>query len=563
MYTLGINYLSESSVCLFKNNKLIYAVSEERLNRKKNWYGIPNLSIKKTLKDNNLKLKDIKYVATHGLSALKKDTPDTISYNQKIKDIQKGKLNKKLKKYLISKLLKRRDHEKKVIEIRTKNILIKLKKIFKSIEVFDHHESHAASAFYFSNFTNAYTLTIDGWGDNASSKLFKTVNGKLIEIKRTETINSLGYFYGSFTKLLGFTPHKHEGKVLGLAAFASPKKAIKDINLVFGYNKKSKNFEGLTHKGFYLPTFNNSLLNKFKNKYTREEIASAIQKKLEDVVIEYINDINKKKFNLALAGGIFANVKLNQKILEHKKIKNIFIFPNMGDGGLCVGAAALCLRKNQNFKKFVTKDMYLGPKYNEDNLREFIKKYKVAEIKTKNFYRFIAQNLNRKKIFSLFQGRMEFGPRALCNRSIICSAEDASINKSLNKKLQRTEFMPFAPIVLKSDFSRYFKKLERKHVNSKFMTLTFNCKKELHKIAPAIVHVDMTARPQIIEKKSNPKIYKILNEYKKITGCGVLINTSFNMHEEPIVNSIDDAFRAFVSSKIDYLIVGKRIFKNN
>ena len=563
MYTLGINYLSESSVCLFKNNKLIYAVSEERLNRKKNWFGIPKLSIKKTLKDNCLKKTDIKYVATHGLSAITQDTPNNQYFAYKIKNIQKSKLSQKLKKFLINKLKLRAVHEKKVIEIRTKNILKKLKKEFKNLEVYDHHKSHAASAYYFSNFKNSFVLTIDGWGDNASSKLFKARNGKLIELKRTNTIDSLGYFYGSFTKLLGFTPHKHEGKVLGLAAYASPKKAIKDINKIFSYNKRTKNFEGLIQNGYYLPSFKNSLLKIFKKKYSREELASAIQKKLEEVVIDYVSDIDKNKFDLALAGGIFANVKLNQKILMHKRVNNIFVFPNMGDGGLCVGAALLSLNKNKNYKKFLMKDMYLGPKFNQNNLNSFIKKYKVKEIKTQNLEKFVATQICDKKIFAIFQERMEFGPRALCNRSIICSAEDASINKSLNKKLKRTEFMPFAPITLKNDFEKYFYKSEKKLINSKYMTLTFNCKKKLRKIAPAIVHVDNTARPQIIEKKSNYRIYKILSEYKKISGFSILINTSYNMHEEPIVCSVDDAFRAFVSSKIDYLIVGKKIFSNN
>lgn len=562
MYTLGINYLSESSVCLFKKNKLIYAISEERLNRKKNWFGIPKLSIKKTLRDNKLKKKDIKYVATHGLSAFTKDTPNFVYFNEKIKKIENSNLDIKRKKYLIVKLRERQSHEKKVIEVRTKNILLKLKKMFKNLEIFDHHLSHAASTYYFSNFNNAYTLTIDGWGDNASSKLFKSAHGKLIELKRTNTIDSLGYFYGSFTKLLGFTPHKHEGKVLGLAAYASPKKALNDISKIFTYNKNVKNFEGLTHKGFYLPTFNNILLKRFKKKYTKEEIASAVQKKLEDTVIAYINDIDNKKFNLALSGGVFSNVKLNQKILLHKKVNNIFVFPNMGDGGLCVGAAALCINKKEGFKKFSFKNMYLGPKYDENNLSWILKKYKLQEIRTKNNYKFIAENLNQKKIFALFQGRMEFGPRALCNRSIICSAENSGINKSLNKKLKRTEFMPFAPIVLKKEFNKYFYKIEKTLINSKFMTMTFDCKKKLLKIAPAIVHIDKTARPQIIEKKTNLKTYKILKEYKKISGFGVLINTSFNMHEEPIVCSVDDACRAFVSSNLNFLIIGNRIFSH-
>lgn len=559
MYVLGINYLSESSVCLFKDNKLIYAISEERLNRKKNWYGIPLKSIDKTLKDNKLKIKQIDFFATHGLSAINLDTPNINFFEKKILSVKYSNLKKEKKNYIIKELNERRKHETLVIKKRTRTIIEKIKKKFKNIYIYDHHTAHAASAYYFSGFKSCYVLTIDGWGDNASAKLFKANDGNLKEIKRTETIDSLGYFYGSITKLLGFTPHKHEGKVLGLAAYASPKIAIKEINKIFRYNIKTKNFEGLVQNGIYLPKFNNKLLNFLKKKYSKSEIASAVQYKLEKVVTKYISDIESDSFDLALAGGVFSNVKLNQKIQELKKIKNIFIFPNMGDGGLSVGAAALCLNKIKKYKYFKFDNMYLGPSYKKirPNSKYKIKKINISSKKLNNF---IANQLSKKKIFALHQGRMEFGPRALCNRSIICGAENSNINITLNKKLKRTEFMPFAPVVLAEDFDKYFFNLEKKIVNTRFMTITYNCKKKLIDCAPAVVHVDNTARPQLITKKDNKRVYNILSEYKKITGNGVLINTSFNMHEEPIVCSVEDSYRAFAYSKLDYLIIDDEVF---
>lgn len=563
MYTLGINYLSESSVCLFKNNKLIYAISEERLNRKKNWYGIPYKSINKVLKDNKIKISDIKYFATHGLSAITKDTPNIQAFNSKIEAVNKSNLKKNIKKNIINFLKKRQIHEKKVINIRTKNIITKLKKKFKKIKVYDHHTSHAASAYYFSNFKSCYVLTIDGWGDNASSKLFFAQNGKLKEVKRTETIDSLGYFYGSITKLLGFTPHKHEGKVLGLAAHADPNKAIKDIRNIFRYNKNSKNFEGLSQKGYYLPRFENIYLKKLLTKYTSAEIASATQKRLEEVVTEYISDIDKKKFDLALAGGVFSNVKLNQIIQLNKKINRTYIFPNMGDGGLCVGAAALILNEKKNYKRFKLDNMYLGPTINSKEIKKLSKKFPVKKIKIKNIYEFAASKLQSGCVIGFVQGKMEFGPRALCNRSIISSAKDKKINYTLNKKLKRTEFMPFAPVVLKKDFNSLFYGLEKKHSSSLYMTMTLKCKKEIIKKAPGVVHIDNTARPQIIDKSNNKRMYNILSQFKKISGIGVLINTSFNMHEEPIICSINDAFRAFIDSKLDYLMINDEIYKRD
>ncbi len=563
MYTLGINYLSESSVCLFKKNKLIYAISEERINRKKNWFGIPYKSISRLLKDNKIKLKNIKYFASHGLSALSLDAPNCEAFNKKIILIKNSNLSTNRKKKMINFLRNRQKHENQVISIRTKNIINQLKKKFKHIKIFDHHTSHAASAFYFSKFKQCYVLTIDGWGDNASAKLFYANRGKIKEIKKTETIDSLGYFYGSITKLLGFTPHKHEGKVLGLAAHAKPSIAMKDINKIFRYNKKLKNFEGLSQKGYYLPKFNNTFLKSLLKKYSAAEIAAATQKRLEDVVNQYINNIDSKKFDLALAGGVFSNVKLNQKIQLNKKVNRTYVFPNMGDGGLCVGAAALMLNEKEKFKNFNVKNMYLGPEIKDLDLNKNLRKFSIKKIKTKNNIKFIAESLNAGSVIGIVQGKMEFGPRALCNRSIISSAEDKKINFTLNKKLKRTEFMPFAPVVLKEDFNKYFYKIEKSHSSSLYMTMTFKCKNEVIKRAPGVVHIDNTARPQIVNISHNKRMYKILKQFKKINGIGVLINTSFNMHEEPIVCSISDSIRAFISSKLDYLMINDQIFKRN
>jgi len=358
------------------------------------------------LKDNALTIKDIDNFASHGLSALTLDTPNKNSFNEKIQKILQSKLSQKKKKFLIKKIKQRQLHEKNVIEVRTKNIIKKLKQKYNNIKIFDHHTAHAASAYYFSNFKKCYVLTIDGWGDNASAKLFSANNGSLVELKRTETIDSLGYFYGSFTKLLGFTPQKHEGKVLGLAAYADPKIAMKDINKIIGYNKRNKNFEGLTHMGLYLPTFHNNLLNFLKKKYTKSEIAAAVQRKLEEVVTAYINDIDGKNFDLALAGGVFANVKLNQKIQEHKKVKNIYIFPNMGDGGLSIGAAALCLNKLKKYKKFKVQNMYLGPSYSNNEVLKQFKKFNLKKIEVNKQSKYIAGLLKSGKVIAFYQNRM-------------------------------------------------------------------------------------------------------------------------------------------------------------
>ena len=243
-----------------------------------------------------------------------------------------------------------------------------------------------------------------------------------------------------------------------------------------------------------------------------------------------------RKVNLFLAGGIFANIKINQKISEMEKVKSCYIFPNMGDGGLSAGAIlGEYFSKNKNLKKN-NLSMYLGSPCSEIN-NETLLDSKLKTLEVENMYKFIAKELKKNKIVGIFRGKMEYGPRALGNRSIICSPQKIEINEILNQKLKRSEFMPFAPCVLAEDFETYFQSKIAVE-DYKFMTFTCETKKICDEVAPAIVHLDKSARPQSVFKKDNNFLYNVLTEFKKETGLGMLINTSFNVHEEPIVNHI-------------------------
>ena len=554
MKILGINYLSESSVALIENGKLKYAISEERLNRVKNWWGNPLKSIEFVLKETNNKLKDIDLFATHGLSCLKNFIPDKNIYNNKIKEILISKLDLKKKRIQINFLKDRFEHETKA---RRRNLINinSLKKKFKKLDIYDHHEAHAASAYFYSGWKKCYVLTVDGWGDDSSSKLYKADNGKLTQLTNTSSIDSLGYFYGSITKLLGFKPHRHEGKILGLAAYGNHKKAYSHISKMISYDKLNKCFKGNFEKGLYQSKFDNPNINFLKKKYTRKDIAAATQKRIEEVIIEFIQDNIKENNKIALAGGVFSNVKINQKISELKNIKDIFIYPNMGDGGLSVGCAILSHNKHKKFLARKTENMYLGPKFSNTEVLKEIKKNRLKYFKDSSPQKFIAKKLYEGFVVAFFQGRMEFGPRSLGNRSIFVNACDKSVNDWLNKKLKRTEFMPFAPITLKKYAYKMYKDFDKIKLASKYMTITTECTKKAIKISPAAVHIDNTARPQIITKKDNIKIYNVLNEYFKISKIPNLINTSFNVHEEPIVCSPNDAVRAFKTSKLDFLYI--------
>jgi len=563
MNILGVNYLSESSVCLINNGILKFAVSEERLNRIKNWYGFPQKSIDHCLKENKLKLSDIDIISTHGTSSFSIDQVKFKNeYLNAIKEINNSNLKKKYKNFLIKKIKFREKKEKKAY-LRNKKIIKKIIfKYKKKTEIFDHHECHAASAAFFSGWKNCMVFTIDGYGDSSSSKLFEFKKNKLIELRSTSILNSLGYFYGSITKYLGFKPQRHEGKILGLAAYGNSNKAYKVIKKLIYFDKKKKNFRGGFKHGF-LPLFENKYLNKILKGYTKEDISAATQRRLEEVVLSYVKSIKKKNFRLALAGGVFANVKLNQKISQLKNVKEIFIFPNMGDGGLCAGAAALSyhFKKKKNLKKI--NNIYLGKKFNDREILKEIKKFKLKYMKSIKINEIIAKKLHEGKIIALFDGRMEFGPRALGNRSILSRATNPDINQTLNKKLKRTEFMPFAPITISENFREMYDDTQKNKKACEYMTVTLRCTKKMKKISPAAIHVDGTARPQIVYKQESKNLYNILKSYFSISKIPNLINTSFNMHEEPIVYTPKDAIRGFLQSKIDYLYIGKYLISKN
>ena len=227
----------------------------------------------------------------------------------------------------------------------------------------------------------------------------------------------------------------------------------------------------------------------------------------------------------------------------------------MGDGGLAVGAAQLCFTNQRNKLPCKVKSMLLGNEINDEELVKFLKKKQIKFKFFKNINKKIASLLAQEQVVIRVFGKMEFGPRALGNRSILFGCEHKEVNKWLNKKLKRTEFMPFAPATLKEDAKKMYKKLSGGEIAANFMTMTFDCTKKMIKESPAAVHIDGTARPQLIDKKNYPDFYKILVEYKKLSNKSSLINTSFNMHEEPIVSSIEDALRAFEASKLPWLAI--------
>ena len=558
IYTLGICNDETSSACLFINGSLISAVSEERFSRKKYDNSFPNKSINYLLKENNIELSridNISYSWSKGFDPkLKKKYDKRLLYLKK-KDSKEFKIFSKRYKTDILRDKKNRNEFKKWA------ITSLTKKQLNNVKIFYHHHAHAANASLLSPFDKGLVLTADGRGDFESLTISIFNRNKINPLKKiysATSSDSLGFFYGRITGLLGFTPMKHEGKITGLSAHGDPHKALPLMQKMIDV----KNGEliaklGDLYKPFFKP-YSQTLKNEIA-KFSREDIAAAAQKHLEDCVCKIITHYSKKlklkSTSLMLSGGVFANVKVNYSLKSLSFIKKVFVQPQMGDGGLCLGAGALHLHK-QKIKIKPLKNVYLGPNIKTANIKKIIEKFpKIKVIKCKSMQDKICDDLKKNKVIGLVRGRMEFGPRALCNRSIIYKTSDKSINNWLNKRMNRTEFMPFAPVIRNEVAKFAFEKYSSNDLTFNFMTSTVKCTNVFEKKCPAVTHIDKTARPQIVYKEKDPFLWSLLKKWEKKSGEMSLVNTSFNAHEEPIICNEKEAIKALTRGMIDILYI--------
>jgi len=471
---------------------------------------------------------------------------------------------------------------------------------FDKINFSEHHYSHAASAFYPSPFEEAIILTLDGVGEWATT----TVSiGKKNEIKMVKEIHfphSLGLIYSAFTYYTGFKVNSGEYKVMGLAPYGEPKYKdiivnnlmdIKDdgsfrldmsyFNYATGLTMTNKKFSNL---------FGQPVRDPKKNPLTQfhMDIAASIQAVTEEIVLKISQSIASeyKIKNLCLAGGVALNCVANGKILKNKIFDNIWIQPAAGDAGGSLGAALAYWHKELGQPRDIFKDQmkgsYLGPSFNEEEIETELKLLKAnyKKINSENLIEIIANELSKEKTIGWFQGKMEFGPRALGGRSIIADPRSEKMQKELNLKVKfRESFRPFAPSILIEDVSNWF---DLKN-ESPYMLLVADVKKELQiqmskedqtlfgidklnikrSSIPAVTHVDYSARIQTVHKETNPRYHNLLKKFKEITGCPVLVNTSFNVRGEPIVCSIKDAFNCFMGTNLDILVCENFILYKN
>lgn len=575
MQILGIGDHVSCGSALVRDGKLIAAINDERLVREKMVFGVPRESIKMILKTHNISPENIDAIAI----ATKNQ-----HFIGEYKDYKGGwfgdRHRTKYKKYLfevasdVSKYRTQFPFLDNIYYLLRKPAFSNRRSAFKKllheefgftcpVHFIDHHFCHITSAYYTSGYKDATVVSIDGGGDGKSGRIYDVVDGEFKELTSISSFDSLGCFYSYVTQLCGFQAGKHEGKITGLAAYGKPKYIPYLKKIMVTENGGVKNVANV----FFL-----SALKEFKRllpkNFSHRDLAASMQTYTENMVVDLVKHWLEKTnhYNVALAGGIFANVRINQCIHEIPGVKSIFIHPGMSDEGMPVGAA-LGLYYDLSGAKYdpnfvAMQHVYLGPEFNDDEIRQDLEKHEINAARYDEVEPEIARLLADGAVVARFNGKMEYGPRALGNRSILYQTTDPSVQYWLNDGLSRTEFMPFAPIVMTEHASKCFKNIDGADNTSRFMTITFYCTDWMAKNCPGVVHLDNTARPQFVGETDNPSMYKILAEYYKLTRLPVLINTSFNMHEEPIVCTPYDAIRAFKLGHLDYLAIGNYIAKN-
>ena len=593
MYILGISaYYHDSAACLIFNNEIIAAAQEERFTRKKHDKSFPINAVRFCLNQAQINVSELSAIvyyekpflkferllesyyhfSPYGLASFVKSIPIWLREKLFIKD------------EIYSQLRKIESFDKKKI------------KIYFS----EHHLSHAASAFYPSGFSSAAILTIDGMGEWASASIAKAENGKIKILKELHYPNSLGLLYSAFTYFLGFVVNSGEYKLMGLAPYGIKnaeetenfknliRQKLVEIKLD-GSIKLNMKYFGFATSLKMIKIKKWQKLFGLKIRKPKDDIlqihcnlALAIQEITEEIVlnmVKYAQEITGEK-KLCLAGGVALNCVANSKILNSKIFEKIYIQPATGDAGGALGAAFSYLYLYENFEYMPTgedlmKAAFLGPEFSNFDILKVLRKYEANYVFYENkqeIFKYIAKKIDQGKIIGWFRGKMEFGPRALGNRSIIADARSAEMQKKLNLKIKfREGFRPFAPAVLLEDAKKYFDI----DIASPYMLFTSQVKKSMRKKLPdnyeelelfpklyversnipAVTHCDFSARLQTVYKNTNPDFYSLIEKFKEITNTSLIINTSFIVIGEPIVCSPEDAFRCFMRTDMDILVL--------
>ena len=556
MNVLGIHIGHDSSAALVVDGRIVADVAEERFTRTKHYCGLPIHALDYCLKSRKLTMADIDAVAV--------PTNGTIPDLNFLLDLKGAKAEQRTKSRRALDFVKEIMNKAEV----KPPLYIKNFPLHAGTEIVhvEHHLAHAASAYYTSGLKDKQLIvTIDGAGDGVSIALWRGENGKITKLQSFPTSASLGWFYSNVTEALGWWHGDGEGKTMGLAPYGDYTKCLGALDK---FTPKFEAGEVLEHHEFGRNFFWNEAgaiqwhfdeayaIRELVNKFGREHIAAEAQRVLEEqaknVIFSWMD--KERTRNLTAAGGVMLNVKLNQRLWESGRIDHHHTYPNPGDSGLAVGAALYAYyQANPGAPLHSIEDLYWGPEYSEKEIEDVLKLRRLEYRRLDNVEEFTARQLADDKIVAWFQGRMESGPRALGARSILMSANRPENKDIINARVKfREAFRPFCPSLLWERKEDYLEKSRDEF----FMITSFTCPEPKRKQVPAVVHADHTLRPQTVKQRFNRRFWNLIDEFGKLTGEYLLLNTSFNVMGEPIVNHPREAIRCFYDNGLDVLVLG-------
>lgn len=555
MNVLGINcYLHDTSVALIRDGRVVFAATEERFSRLKKDARFPRLAVRAALDHAGIEFRDLDAVAfgwnRGGVTPL-----------HTLRSTLTGKLPFS-GRYVADSLLTI------AREVYSGNGRRALEREFGKVDrsklfFIDHHEAHAWSAYALSGYDEALVLVMDGRGATQASTLYLARGETLTPIKTIKYPNSLGSFYEGFTDLLGFERHNDEWKVMGLAAYGKPTVDVDDAIRVKpdGYDVNADLVCGATWNDLsglirhYGPRGDPERQITDRQRDLAASVQQATERAIFALVAEGVRRTGCRK--LCLAGGVAMNSKANGRLLAAVLVDDLFVQPAATDDGTAVGAAIAAHRRiGARIPRYRLTDVYLGPAFGADEIKSVVETYKLNAVHVPNVEEEVAGLLADGKIVGWFQGRMEFGPRALGNRSILADPRRPEMKDRVNACVKfREGWRPFAPSCLAEVAGEYFEGCS----DAPFMIVTFDVRPEKRDVIPAVTHADNTARVQTVTREANPRYWKLIQEFGKLTGVPVLMNTSFNLRGEPIVCSPKDAVRTFYSSGLDFLVLGEYV----
>ena len=569
MIILGVHPgYHEAAACLFDDYRMISAVSLERLTRRKIDGGrVPDEAIDECLAIAGLSRRDVDAVVLgRGAFAWRyfKHFRGSRLVEGKVRHALGKEKHKSMERELV-----RAGHADSDSLFNGQKFLADFGfRATTRLSFFNHHLAHALPTLFHTDWADALLYTSDGGGDNAqySQRIFR--DGELRALYGGDEcfsapmrIDSLGLAYGYATQALGWRINRHEGKLTGLAALGQPTAAA----AIAAHFKVDT--EGQIRSDFTTNPELRQFIFRTAENIPREDMAASIQEVLEQVTLESVRHLLERHAvrRLGLAGGVFGNVRLNRLLAEETDIEEVFVYPAMSDQGLPAGGVLQFLLARDGMKtwlgaRYPLETLYFGRDWGEGadkvlggtpglGVLSIIPVDKTAEL------------LCQGKAVAIFGHGMEYGPRALGARSILASPADAAINDALNRRLSRSEFMPFAPVVAEEDAETLFDIGARNRYTARFMTITCNVKEAWRARIPAVVHVDGTARPQIIRRAHNPLYYDILAAFKQRSGLPTMINTSFNVHEEPIINRPEECAEALLDDRVDYVVTDNAVYR--